>query len=246
MNQPTIVIEEILGRATQGVTKPFICKADDGQTYYVKGIGAGRRSQIAEWVSAQLATHYGLPIAEYALAEVPEALIDPRIRSDIAELGAGVVFASRDLAPVQELSITTRDLVPNETATDILVFDWWIHNEDRHLTEFGGNPNLLWDVSTNEVAVIDHNQAFDRTFNAANFLNSHVFACYWNQVFSDQLVRQHYEDKIQSLLPKLNGIRANIPRSWWFFAPGVPADIAWDEVAACLTRCNLENFWNAP
>ena len=96
------------------------------------------------------------------------------------------------------------------------------------------------------MAVIDHNQAFDPDFNVSHFLNSHVFAGYWNRVFSDQLVRQHYEDKIQSLLPRLDGIRANIPESWWFFAPGVPANITWDEVAACLTRCNLENFWNAP
>lgn len=45
--QPTVVIEEVLGRSTQGVTEPFICRGDDGETYYVKGYGAGRRSLIA-------------------------------------------------------------------------------------------------------------------------------------------------------------------------------------------------------
>ena len=71
MIEPTVIIEEVLGRAHQGVTLPFICRGDDGALYFVKGIGASRRSQIFEWVVAQLATVFGLPIVEYALAEVP-------------------------------------------------------------------------------------------------------------------------------------------------------------------------------
>jgi len=41
-----IQIIEIIGRAHQGVTKPFLCKGDDNILYYVKGTGshAGHRS----------------------------------------------------------------------------------------------------------------------------------------------------------------------------------------------------------
>jgi hypothetical protein len=85
--QPTVVIEEVMGRSTQGMTEPFICRGDDGETYYVKGHGAGRRSLIAEWVAGHLATAFGLPVAEYALAEVPEQLVAAKVRADIGELG---------------------------------------------------------------------------------------------------------------------------------------------------------------
>ena len=36
-----VVIEEIIGRSVQGVTRPFICRGDDGIVYFVKGRGAG-------------------------------------------------------------------------------------------------------------------------------------------------------------------------------------------------------------
>lgn len=45
-----IQIVEILSRSIQGVTRPFVCRGEDGCTYFVKGHGAGRRSLIAEYV----------------------------------------------------------------------------------------------------------------------------------------------------------------------------------------------------
>jgi len=246
LSEPTVIIEEILGRAQQGVTRPFICRGDDDQLYYVKGVGAGRRGQILEWVSAQLATSFGLPVADFVLAEVPVELIEADGVPNIIELGAGVVFASRELPHVQELTVTTRELVSQKLATDVLVFDWWLHNEDRHLTSHGGNPNLLWDMQASQLAVIDHNQAFDRNFNATQFLNSHVFADNWNRVYGDALERQHYVATMQGLLPSLTHIYDSIPFSWWEHAEGVPSDLVWDEVVACLQRCHQEDFWNTP
>lgn len=246
MAEPTVVIEEVIGRSAQGITKPFICKGDDGHIYFVKGRDAGRRSQICEWVAARLATAFGLPIADYALAEVPTELIDPRVRADIAQLGEGIVFASRQLPHVQELNARSRELVESATAADVLVFDWWLKNEDRHLTEMGGNPNLLWDMQAGQLAVIDHNQAFDRGFNPGNFLVSHVFALHWNSVFSDHVERQRYEAKMVAALAGLDAIRDSIPSPWWFIDDGVPADVTWDEIAACLERCRQANFWNMP
>ncbi|WP_083708311.1 HipA family kinase [Janthinobacterium sp. TND4EL3] len=246
MNTATIFIDEVLGRAQQGITEPFICRGDDGAIYFIKGKGAGRRSQICEWVSAQLATAFGLPIAEYALAEVAVELIEANVFPNISQLGSGIVFASRELPHPQELTAITRDLVPDLLASDVLVFDWWLHNEDRHLTERGGNPNLLWDMQNSELVVIDHNQAFDRHFNPCNFLKTHVFASRWNDIFSDHLQREHYANKLEAILPRLAGIRANIPDSWWYVDDGVPADVTWDEIETCLQRCRQEDFWNTP
>lgn len=246
MADASVVIEEVLRRADQGVTRPFVCRGSDGELYFVKGIGAGRRSQICEWVAARLATAFGLPVAEYALAEVPIELIEADAFPEIGQLGSGTVFASRQLAHPQELNVTTRDLVPDELATDLLVFDWWVHNEDRHLTSRGGNPNLLWDMQARQLIVIDHNQAFDPDFNQSHFLESHVFAHRWNSVFGDQFERNRYKGKLISLNEGLADIRDSIPDSWWFFDEGVPANITWDEIVACLERCSRNDFWNSP
>lgn len=246
MNQPTVVIEEVLGRAQQGMTHPFICRGDDGDIYYVKGFGAGRRSQICEWVAARLANLFGLPIAEYALADTPQELVMYSTFPGIRDLGSGIVFASRALPHVQELNVTTREHVPEELACDVLVFDWWLHNEDRHLTELGGNPNLLWDVESEELVVIDHNQCFDPTFNAARFLDTHVFKDHWNRIFSDHIERAAYLGRMNRALAELEVIRASIPDSWWHVDEGVPADVTWDEIVARVASCHAPDFWNTP
>ncbi|MDI3296281.1 hypothetical protein QK294_20700 [Janthinobacterium tructae] len=180
------------------------------------------------------------------MAEVAEELIEANAFPGISQLGSGIVFASRELPHPQELTAITRDLVPDQLASDVLVFDWWLHNEDRHLTERGGNPNLLWVMQNSGLVVIDHNQAFDRHFNPSNFLKTHVFASRWNDIFSDHLQREHYASKLGAILPRLAGIRAKLPGSWWYVDDGVPANVTWDEIETCLQRCRQEDFWNTP
>ncbi|MDX9944074.1 MAG: hypothetical protein RBS35_04675, partial [Azonexus sp.] len=86
----------------------------------------------------------------------------------------------------------------------MLVFDWWLHNEDRYLTELGGNPNLLWDIQAEQLAVIDHNQAFDPDFDTAHFLASHVFSACWNRVSTDLVEQAKYLEKMETVLADLN------------------------------------------
>jgi hypothetical protein len=47
MNAP-ITITEVVGRAVQGMTRPFLCKAGFFD-YYVKGAYAGLNSLCCEW-----------------------------------------------------------------------------------------------------------------------------------------------------------------------------------------------------
>lgn len=101
-------------------------------------------------------------------------------------------------------------------------------------------------MKSGQLAVIDHNQAFDRNFNAAHFFDSHVFASYWSRVFDDHAERERYQARMNAVLSKLDDIRVSAPDSWWHFAEGVPADVTWDEIVPCLERCHREDFWNTP
>lgn len=141
----TVEIVEIIDRSTQGMTRPFICRGDDGAVYFVKGRGAGRRSLICEWIAGQLGQRLGLPIAPFEIAEISAALLAIAPRDDLADLGAGKAFASRKLEAT-ELNLSQIPMVPAQEQCDVLAFDWWICNSDRTLGDRGGNPNLLWDV----------------------------------------------------------------------------------------------------
>lgn len=103
---------------------------------------------------------------------------------------------------------------------------------------------MLWDVIGEQLAVIDHNLAFDPEFNTPNFLKSHVFAQSWNSVFSDHLVRAVYQKRMVDALNHLPAIRASIPDAWWWVDEGVPARITWDAIATRLDSCKREDFWD--
>lgn len=94
----TVNIVEIIGRSAQGITLPFFCRGDDGWLYYVKGNGAGRRALICEWIAGQLGKRLGLPIPDFKQAVIPKELVTLSARDDIAELGAGIGFASQVVA----------------------------------------------------------------------------------------------------------------------------------------------------
>ncbi len=145
MNDP-MTITEVVGRAVQGMTKPFLCKAEFAE-YYVKGAYAGKNSLCCEWVANRL-VKCALPSAPlgqpmFEMGEVAHALIEGSGFPDIRELGEGLVFASLRIEDGQELTWSAAQGWSEETMALLLLLDLWIQNEDRSLSELGGNPNLL-------------------------------------------------------------------------------------------------------
>lgn len=171
--QPLQIVE-ILHRSEQGVTRPFLCRCEDDRLYYVKGRGAGPRSLLCEWLGGHLARAFGLPLPEFAIVQASQDLID--LFPEGSDLGVGPAFASLQIRDPQWFTVAHVSDVPVALQRDVLVFDWWVRNSDRTLTVLGGNPNLLWDTADNKLVVIDHNAAFDRDFDAAQFVQTHVFS----------------------------------------------------------------------
>lgn len=141
-----VTITKVLGRSGRGMTRAFPGVAEFAENY-VKGAYAGMNSLCCEWVANRLvdlalpSAPLGVPM--FRMVEVPRALIKGSGRADIRELGAGRVFASLRITDGQELTWSTAQGWPEETMAVLLLLDLWIQNEDRSLSEFGGNPNLL-------------------------------------------------------------------------------------------------------
>jgi hypothetical protein len=55
-------ITEIIRRAEQGRTGPFLCRASDGRQYFIKGRAATASGLMREWLGANLAQRFGLPV----------------------------------------------------------------------------------------------------------------------------------------------------------------------------------------
>lgn len=240
--QPLQVVE-ILERSEQGVTRPFLCRCDDDQLYYVKGRDAGRRSLWCEWLAGHLAQAFGLPVPPLAVVQAPRALID--LYSEGHDLGDAPAFGSRVVAHTQELTVSHLCDVPSAMQRDVLVFDWWVHNPDRTLTTYSGNPNLLWNTDGNRLVVIDHNVAFDSGFDAHSFSETHVFSAQLDHVFQDFVERANYVSRLKFALAAWSSACQNVPDEWWFADEErtVPADFDPDAALALLNRCTHEDFW---
>ena len=65
-------------------------------------------------------------------------------------------------------------------------------------------------------------------------------------MFSDYAVRSTYKRRMVDALTRLEAVRASIPDTWWWVDEGVPAQITWDTIGACLERCRRDDFWNIP
>lgn len=244
-----VTVNEVLGRAVQGRTQPFICRCDDGFTYYVKGRSAGRAGLVSELICARLAELIELPVPDTIIAVVPDELIagshEAGLRLD--DLGAGPCFGSR-LVQAVEFTMAHQERLSLEAeamCAGIVVFDWWVRNEDRTLTSKGGNVNLLWRVEDEGVAVIDHNLAFDQGFDPERFLETHVFADHLRGVAGDFEWRQAWKEILEGILPEWDTICASIPEEWQYIDPEqtIPANLNLEAHRQQLERCKEVSFW---
>lgn len=244
-HRPTVEIVEVIRRSEHGMTKPFLCRGDDDKFYFVKGIGAGRESQIKEWVAGNLAKSFGIPVAPFAIVTVPVELLELLPAGFAQDLGYGPAFGSEEQR-IMELSYTQILEVPVELRRDVFCFDWWIVNGDRNLTERGGNPNLFWEPDKRKLVVIDHNQAFDKDFCPDDFFNYHVFREFSSGIADDLFERESYINRFREALSTWSEIQASLPEEWMFSDLEMTCEVglSFDRLLEYLQRFENADFWN--
>ena len=206
----------------------------------------------------------GVPV--FSMAEVPEALIEANTPRDIRDLGAGRVFASLRIDEGQELTWLTAQGWPEETMALLLLLDSWIQNEDRSLSEHGGNPNLLvtqipplpdsdpegalWvDQPRREMLwAYDYNLAFDPDFDRGRFFDAHVFGRMlkqWPEGF-----RERMEPRMKDALAEVPAIFAEQPLEWLHVDGDeiLPVQLDMQRVRSVLELpfTDSDTFWKMP
>lgn len=246
MDKPCVVeAKEILRQSDQGRTKPFIVRDTQGEQFVVKGIsGAGHASLVSELICAELAQRCELPVAEYALMRFPSGMLDFSTEPRTGDLKGGLAFASKVAPHSQDLLFSQTADINEEMQQRIFLFDFWVNNEDRHLSHRGGNVNLLWS-QLQGLIVIDHNLAFDPINRTGNFEN-HVFS-HQRERFSDLEIRARHEAVLDAALNDWDMIIQLIPVEWLYH----DTDDETTEIRPSLTeRFNLlarirnSSFWS--
>lgn len=210
-------IVEIIRPAKQGFTTPFLCRASDYKAYFVKGYAATVAGLMREWLGAHLATTFGLPVPPFAIAYLDESLVKAFGGQATSALKGGYVFASRQVLAANELKFDTVKKIDLNLKLRVLIFDLWVQNVDRTLTETGGNPNLLWKADESGLYVIDHNLIFDQDFDKSSFWNAHVFKSDFINKQIDWIERNEFESHMQKALENWQQAMDTMPVEWLEF-----------------------------
>ena len=207
-------ITEVIGRANQGATRPFICRADNGHIYYAKGKSASTGERIREWMGANMASAFGLAVPEMALLEIPKPLIDYGSDEIKNDLGMGYAVGSQQISSVHELRHEEIALIPKTTQRLILLFDYWVGNEDRTLSSHGGNPNLLWQSTEKSVYPIDYNLILQDEFDTQTFWETHAFTKTADLKNLNATEQQHYQQRFRNALNGWTTLWQQLPEEW--------------------------------
>jgi len=202
----TIDLTEILNRAENGMSAPFICRCSDGEIYYVKSRETvGYNALCSEMIAACIANDWGLPIPICRFIRVDSELLRYSERSDVGELKTSPVWGVQEVPKITIYTENQRRYLDDELCQKILLFDWFIKNEDRKT----GNPNLLWDFTSRKLTVIDHNNAFDSGFDLEAFCREHVF-----RDDRKEIQKNRFEKLIKESILHLDEYFSLLPDEW--------------------------------
>ena len=123
-NIHALLVTAIIHRTEQGITRPFLRRAENGELYFSKGRSIGRRDFIGDWLSSCLAHAFDFPAPEFSLLGMPEILIAESDDWDINDLGPGPVFVSREVPNVGDLLHHHLAEVLVDLQRYVIVFYW--------------------------------------------------------------------------------------------------------------------------
>lgn len=234
-------VVEILEPTSAGMTEPYTCRLDDGQLYVVKGNGATGKGLIAELCCAWLGRGIGLPIPDYAIAEIPSKLLnDCAFEGVQRSLGGEFVFASLYQHMAMTLSPALVPSVDKRTLARLYAFDHWVANSDRTLGHEDGNPNVMVRLSADKkLIILDHNLAFNLDHNIEE-LELHVGKGAWAHCSQETDFIADLVTEISARVEKFETIMDRVPEDWLEKAePDLPS-----QIRAQLARALDANFWS--
>ncbi|MBY4676813.1 HipA family kinase [Marinobacterium arenosum] len=239
-----IEVIEIVNRCDQeqGILRPFICECEDGEQYFLKGSNSTAQGLIREWIAANLASEFGLPTPTVEIGYIDMGLrqvVTPEWQGDLQfEHG----FMSHSVAPCETVLFSDLSRIPLQLKRDILMFDYWIQNSDRHLTEMGGNINLLMTPVTKSLMVIDFNLSFEEPFSAQD-MDGHVFRGTLHEQPLDLASRAEYGLRFDKAKERLAEFIREIPQEW--VDSSASSKTILKHIEETLARHTQDEFWGA-
>lgn len=154
----TVTATEYIAPLREGGSLPAILKADDGEIYATKFVGAGQgaKALIAELLAGEIARVLGLRVPEIALIQLDPAIGHTEPDAEIQDLlhaSAGLNLGLKFLSHASSFNLLSPPRPDGDFASRVVWFDAFVTNVDRTPR----NVNML--VQGGQVWLIDHGAA---------------------------------------------------------------------------------------
>lgn len=151
----TVTATEYIAPLREGGSLPAIIKADDGELYAMKFVGAGQgpKALIAELIAGEIARALDFRIPEIVLVALDPAIGQAEPDAEIQDLlyaSAGINLGMRFLSHSSTFNLIAPPAPSAEFASRLVWFDAFVTNVDRTPR----NVNML--IHHNEIWLIDH------------------------------------------------------------------------------------------
>ncbi|RFU62968.1 HipA family kinase [Peribacillus glennii] len=160
------------GRSEIAQSQPQIIFMNNGKEYLVKfkNNPQGNRMLMSEYVGTLLAQHLGLPTIPFEIVYVPKEFITEN-KLDSFQFKHGNQFASLYIENCSGLWFqpNKEQVINREMLAGIVVFDFWLRNEDRDasniLLQPSPKPNFY-------IHMIDHGNCYPRKSTLLEIINN--------------------------------------------------------------------------
>ncbi|CAH1195054.1 hypothetical protein PAECIP111893_00604 [Paenibacillus plantiphilus] len=210
-----------------GWSRPHLMLCDDGNFYVIKLLSnpQGVKVLVNEFICSQLAKQLNLPIPEGKILFISKRVINshPTLKSVLQE---GPHFGSRFI-PSGIHQPTCLDLARCtniEQAADMIVFDYWLDNNDRHVWRPAEQNLIVTGGSEPKIWMIDQANVFNGPAWSIESLikKMNIFNAYWGTLYQRFVPFidgpnpfRNSVSKFQSLTKgELFNVVFNIPAEW--------------------------------
>lgn len=236
----------IKSMSKSGAMQPLLCTLEDGKDYYVKYFDTAAGADLYnELICCELAKLYKLNIPDYKITMFDKEQIDffNRINNLPIDIRPCFGFASEYQESFSLIKNFQIHKISEEIKMKVFLFDWWIKNSDRKKdTNKKFNSNFLFKVP-DEYFLIDHNNAFNFSFNENDFLETHLFSDIRDKIPADFLAEQRESLKSIATESTIIDIVDKIPKEWDF---GKNQNLSYDtkdKICELLNRVD-KGFWH--
>ncbi|OVE49427.1 hypothetical protein CBW21_05965 [Chromobacterium violaceum] len=165
------------------------------------------------------------------------------LTKDLKGIGKGMLFGLQECPSVRWFEAADVHRTTKAFRRDLLVFDYWISNEDR----IPYNSNLLYSDTENKVIVIDHNRAFIEHLSRNELVGQHIFSEEWPEICVDWVSRAQYEERIEHALHSWDTACGYLPPYWRYENDecDILVNFDIDQARTQLERFRSQDFWEA-